>query len=241
LEHLFSKPAITASLAPPMNNVCSTTATIRCLPLYAIIWSCLFLGLFTTRASADMTPDPLAARAELEKLAVQMVTALQDPAVRQDVSRIQQLVDQILVPHIDFRASSHLVLGRHWKDASEAQRAAFIDEFQSFLVRFYTSALASYVDTGEVPMDVITFREAPRIKGERQVFVRSFIGQPDTEEIAIDYRMYWGNSWKVIDVSVDGISMVQSYRSSFNSTVKRKGLDELIAQLHERNGSFATN
>jgi phospholipid transport system substrate-binding protein len=170
-----------------------------------------------------------------------MVVALQDPAVRQDVQQIEQLVRRILVPHIDFRAASNLVLGPHWKDASETQRAAFITEFQAFLVRFYTGALASYVDSGEVPLDVMSFREEPRIKDERQVFVRSQVAQSGGDEVAVEYRMLWRDAWKVIDVSVAGISMVQSYRSNFNSTVKREGLDVLIAQLQQRNQSFATN
>ncbi len=59
--------------------------------------------------------------------------------------------------------------------------------------------------------------------------------------ILVEYRMYWRDSWKVIDVSIDGISIVQNYRSNFSSTVKREGLDVLIAQLHERNLSFAAN
>ncbi len=160
---------------------------------------------------------------------------------RSDPDGNLQLVDRVLVPHIDFRTSANLVLGPHWKDASEQQREAFIDEFRAFLVRFYAGALANYVDTAQVPADVISFTEDPRSKSARQVFVRSLVGRPGSDSVPVEYRMYWRDSWKVIDVSIDGISIVQNYRSNFSSTVKREGLDVLIAQLHERNLSFAAN
>lgn len=207
----------------------------------ALIYFGVALSVITGAASANVKADPKLARAQLEEVAKNMVAALQDPAVRQDLDQVELLVRRILVPHIDFRASSNLVLGPHWKAASEAQRAAFINEFQAFLVRFYTGALASYVDSDEVPTDIISFRDEPRTKSERQVFVRSHVGQSDSEAVAVEYRMLWRDAWKVIDVSVDGISMVQSYRSNFSSTIERQGLDVLIAQLQERNQSLSTN
>ena len=207
----------------------------------AVLYFGLVVAFSTSAAAPETEADPLLAQAQLVEVASNMITALQDPAVRQNVDQIEQLVRRVLVPHIDFRASSNLVLGPHWKAASEAQRAAFINEFQAFLVRFYTGALASYVDSDEIPMDLMAFRDEPRSKGPRQVFVRSHVGQSDGDKVAVEFRMLWRGMWKVIDVSVDGISMVQSYRSNFSTTVKRQGLDALIAQLQERNQSFATN
>lgn len=207
----------------------------------ALVVGGLFLASFSGHANTGAAPDPLAARTALEQVAAEMVTALQDPSVRTDVHKMRELVDRVLVPQIDFRTSSNLVLGAHWKEASEAQREAFMAEFQAFLVRFYTSALASYVDSEEVPIDIMSFNEEPRSKGERQVFVLSHVGQPGGEPVAVEYRMYWSDAWKVIDVSVDGISMVQTYRSNFTSTVKREGLDTLIAQLRERNETLAVD
>lgn len=191
--------------------------------------------------ATETSRSAAAARAALVSIADRMVTALQDPGVREDERQLQHLVVSELVPHIDFRISSNLVLGPHWKDANEAQRDAFITEFTAFLVRFYTSALASHVDSEAIPLDIMSFRDEPKIKDERQVVVRSYVAQADGEEVAVEYRMFWRDGWKVIDVSVGGISMVQNYRSSFTSTVQQQGLDALIAQLHERNNSFAAN
>jgi phospholipid transport system substrate-binding protein len=147
----------------------------------------------------------------------------------------------VLVPHIDFRVSSNLVLGAHWKDASESQRKAFMKEFQGFLVRFYTGALASYVDSADIPVDIMTFSDDVATRGANQALVRSRVGQASGDPVQVDYRMYWRDSWKVVDVSVAGISMVQNYRSNFTSTVKQHGIDALIAQLQERNRALALN
>lgn len=234
-------PALDATKSKLMKikTILAARAYPRALRGFAIGALCLFGAL----AHAESTPShPEAARAKLEGIAQQMVVSLQNPGVRQNVSALQQLVIDVLVPHIDFRVSANLVLGSHWKDATESQRIAFMNEFQSFLVRFYTGALASYVDSKEIPLDIMAFREAPIIKDAVQAKIRSHIGQADGEEVAVEYRMYWREgSWKVVDVSVAGISMVQSYRSSFTSTVKDKGLDALINQLHARNQSFASN
>ena len=190
---------------------------------------------------ADSSQSPEIAKATLKQISKEMVAGLQEPSVRQNVNEIRELVERLLVPHIDFRVSSNLVLGPHWTNASESQRSAFIDEFRAFLVRFYVGALASYVDSSAVPTDVMRFDEEPRVKNDRRLSILSKVGQANGEMVPVEYRMFYRESWKLIDVSVAGISIVQSYRSNFNSTVKRQGLDVLIAQLHERNSSFAAN
>lgn len=223
-----------------MNNR-SASSHVSARGLTGAIAFCLLCCLSTAAAATAEPPAATTAQSALESIAVRMVTALQDPAVRQDERQLEQLVRTELVPHIDFRVSANLVLGPHWDDASEAQRDAFIEEFRAFLVRFYTSALASHVDSKAIPVDIMSFREEPRVKDPRQVFVRSYVTQADGEEVAVEYRMFWREAWKVIDVSVAGISMVQNYRSNFTTTVKQQGLDALIAQLQERNRSFVAN
>ncbi len=222
-------------------NICSASSQVYARGFAGILAFCLLCTVSTVAVATAEPPAATTARSALESIASRMVTALQDPAVRQDERQLEQLVRTELVPHIDFRVSANLVLGPHWNDASEAQREAFIEEFRAFLVRFYTSALASHVDSKAIPVDIMSFREEPRVKDARQVFVRSYVTQAGGEEVAVEYRMFWRDAWKVIDVSVAGISMVQNYRSNFTTTVKQQGLDALIAQLQERNRSFAAN
>jgi len=206
----------------------------------AIVIACSIAAMVQC-AAADTPAKPDDARAALESIAEHMVNALQDPAVRQNEKRLRELVEAELVPHIDFRVSSNLVLGEYWEGATESQRDAFIGEFRSFLVRFYTSALASHVNSEAIAVDIMSFRDEPRVKGPRQVFVRSYVAQADGEEVAVEYRMFFREGWKVIDVSVAGISMVQTYRGNFTSVVRQQGIDTLIAQLYERNQSFLHN
>ena len=223
-----------------MPNAIPTSANALQRTVLALM-SLVVMSFLNPAVCAQTSNDPAAARIVLEKVASAMVSALQDPNVRQNQHKIQELVARVLVPKIDFRVSSNLVLGEYWGAATDPQRAAFIDEFQVFLVRFYAGALANYVNSSDVPADVMLFNQEPRIKDARQLIVPSVVSQPDGKSIAVDYRMFFRDSWKVIDVSVAGISMVQSYRSNFTSTVRDKGLDTLIAQLQERNQSFSAN
>ncbi len=186
-------------------------------------------------ARAAPPADPQDALVLLEKVATQMVTALRDPSGRGDVARLESLVDENLVPHINFRASSNLVLGKHWKTTSEIDRVAFIEEFRSFLVRFYTQALSGYVKTREIPQDLMVFDDKLRTKGGNQVLVTSRVKQPNGGDVNVVYRLLWANGWKVVDVSLGGISMVKNYQSSFASTVEKEGIQGLIAQLRARN------
>jgi phospholipid transport system substrate-binding protein len=220
-----------------LDSTCSRARGTFALPMLL----CLATLSLPVAATAEPDTGAAVAQATLERLSKDMVAGLQDPSVRQNVNEIRDLVERVLVPHIDFRVSSNLVLGPHWADASESQRTAFIDEFRSFLVRFYVGALASYVDSSGVPTDVMTFEDEPKLKNERQLTVFSKVGQANGDKVPVEYRFFLRESWKIIDVSVAGISMVQSYRSNFTSTVKNKGLDVLIAQLHERNLSFRAN
>ncbi len=182
--------------------------------------------------------DPQAARAMLETVAGDMMAALRDPHARGSTADLQALVEQHLVPHIDFEVSSALVLGKHWQDASASEREAFIHEFRAFLTRFYAQALSGYLKARDVPSDIIAFGDELRVKGDRQVLVSSTITQPGGTGFPVAYRLLWVDSWKVIDVNLGGISMVRNYQVSFSSTVANEGIGGLIAQLRSRNDAF---
>ena len=186
------------------------------------------------------TADPQNALVLGKTVAQQMLEALADDATRTDMAALRGIVDEYLVPHIDFRISSSLVLAQHWKTASEAQRIEFIHEFRAFLVRFYTEALGGYVKTNEIPSNLFEFSDEVDVKSERQVFITSKVKQPDGGAVPVVYRMVWNQAWRVVDVSLKGISMVKTYRANFVSTVESKGLDALIQQLKERNATLGT-
>jgi phospholipid transport system substrate-binding protein len=194
------------------------------------------LGLGMQIAAAEGV-ETAAALSMLEQIKGQMLTALQSPSVREDTSSLRTIVDQVLVPRIDFRAASQLILGAHWKAATSQQRDAFMREFREFLVRFYSSAMTGYITGAMVPENFMTFDATPLRESSNQLTLRSHVWPPSGASIPVDYRLYKSDSWRVIDVSVGGISLARNYRAGFDSTINASGLDELIADLAAKNAS----
>ncbi len=151
-------------------------------------------------------------------------------ALRQDPAKMFALVSEVIFPHFDFPIMAQWVLGTHWKEADEASRAEFVDQFRKLLVRTYATALLEFSDQAiTYPDDTAT------VKG-RTVEVRQEIDQSGSEPILIGYRLHSiGGNWKVFDVAVDGVSLVKTYRASFSSLIKDGGLPGLIAGLSEKN------
>ncbi len=200
------------------------------------------LGPGAGSVMAAAGPDPQAAHRLLTGVADDMIAELRNPAIRRDESSVSDLVNRVLVPHIDFEVTARLVLGKHWRAASAAQRAAFVQEFRGFVLRFYTTALADYVASNDVPRDIMAFQPVSAAEAERQMYVRSQVRQQNGQPVSVDYRMYWvDDTWKVVDVSVEGISMAVNYRTNFANEIRAKGIDGLIASLRERNAELASD
>jgi len=145
--------------------------------------------------------------------------------------RIYEVIHELVVPHFDFQSMSKWVLGSNWKAATDDQRSAFVSQFRTLLVRTYAKALLEYSD------EEIRFFPVESDPKSNLVVVRTEVNQPGGgSAIPIQYRMHVsGGEWKVVDVSVDGVSLVSTYRGSFASEIRKSGLDALIAKLSERN------
>jgi phospholipid transport system substrate-binding protein len=143
---------------------------------------------------------------------------------------IYSLVDDILVPHFDFDKITQAAVGPHWRKASPAQRKALTQSFREVLIRTYAQSLLNY--SGQ------DIRYLPVRPGQRDnmVTVSTEVREPGGPPIPIDYRMYLkGDAWKVYDVVIDNVSLVSNYRSSFDTRIRREGIDGLIARLAEMN------
>ncbi len=152
------------------------------------------------------------------------------PELQAKPEKIYQLVEQIVLPRFDFKRMSRLALGRHWRRASEAQRLAFTDAFRELLVRTYATALLNYSD------EEIVYKPLRQTSGAENVTVNTLVSEPGGTPVPIDYRLHLENEeWKVYDVSVDGISLVSNYRSSFASQIRRYQMDGLIQRLQSMN------
>jgi phospholipid transport system substrate-binding protein len=151
-------------------------------------------------------------------------------ALRQDPAKMYALVAEVIFPHFDFPIMAQWVLGSHWKEADEASREEFVQQFRKLLVRTYATALLEFSDQEiNYPDDNATIRD-------RTAEVRQKIGQSGSEPILLGYRLHKvGDAWKVFDVAVDGVSLVRTYRASFSSLIKDDGLQGLIAGLSVKN------
>jgi phospholipid transport system substrate-binding protein len=151
-------------------------------------------------------------------------------AYRENPESIYQLVDQVVLPHFDFSAMTDLALGNYRDQVSAEQRPTIVNEFRLLLVRTYSSALLEYTD------QELTYLPMEGSVEDGKVVVRTEIAQAGGFPIPIDYSLRRGNDgWKVFDISVDEVSLVTNYRSSFARAIKKDGVDGLIKTLQTRN------
>lgn len=144
--------------------------------------------------------------------------------------RVYDMVNELVIPHFDFASMSKWVLGKNWRKATDDERLQFTDEFKTLLVRTYAKALLEYSD------QEIKYLEELNSTKSNLVVVKTEISQSGSSSIPINYRMHVsGGGWKVIDVAVDGVSLVSTYRGEFASHIRKNGISNLIAKLAERN------
>ncbi len=198
----------------------------------------LLLSLLPGAAQAvGMPPERILAQATDE-----MITALRQERemVQAEPTHLFDLVDRVLSPHIDFPRMSRWVLGRYWQQATPDQQQRFMASFRLLLVRFYTSALLEdpqRLDNLIARADgLITYLPTDIPADAETVPVRSEVHMPNGQVVPVHFQMHRKDGeWKVFDVSVEGVSVVTNYRSSFASEIQQHGLDRLIEQLDERN------
>lgn len=149
---------------------------------------------------------------------------------------VYDLVNELVIPHFDFVSMSRWVLGKNWKSASESQRSEFIEQFKTLLVRTYARALLEYSgqDIKYLPME-----KNPK---KNLAVVKTMMTSSGAQPFPIHYRMHQKNEeWKVVDVAVDGVSLVSTYRGSFATQIKKNGFDSLIKALSDKNARLATS
>lgn len=147
-----------------------------------------------------------------------------------DKQRAMKLAEEKILPHVDFQEATRLAVGRAWRDASPEQKKKLVDEFRSMLVRTYSNALQAY--EGQ-EMKVLPSRNKP---GDTEATVRNQFVRAGGKPVSIDYQMRkTDGGWKIYDITVEGISLVLTYRSEFDQVVKQEGIDGLIKRLSQKN------
>jgi phospholipid transport system substrate-binding protein len=151
-----------------------------------------------------------------------------------DVGKIAALVDQKIMPFVDFQRMTASAVGRNWRSATPDQQAKIQAEFKTLLVRTYAGALSQVRNH---TIDVKRLRAAPT---DTEVVVKSELKSGSQQPIALDYRLEkTAQGWRVYDMNVMGVWLVETYRADFGSVINAGGIDSLIAKLQERNAANA--
>jgi phospholipid transport system substrate-binding protein len=148
-----------------------------------------------------------------------------------DTRKAGDLIETKIVPHFDFTRMARIAMARNWRAATPEQQKELAAEFKTLLVRTYSTALTNYRDQ---EIDYKPLRAKPE---DTEVTVKSEVKQSGSSQpVPIDYEMEkTSNGWKVYDVKVDGVSLVTTYRDTFASEVREKGIDGLIKSLAAKN------
>jgi phospholipid transport system substrate-binding protein len=186
-------------------------------------------------ASVLATPNPQDDPPQfVQAVADQLLVVIKnDPqAKQQNIARVNEIVDQYIMPYIDFERTTRLAAGKYWREANDAQKQALSAAFKNTLIRTYSGALTK-VDNGTT-MEVLPFRgEADA----NDVVVRSQVVQStNTQPIRVDYRLRREpEGWRIYDINVENVWLIQNYRNQFAQEINRSGIDGLIVALNERN------
>ncbi len=196
--------------------------------LLTLALTALALSATSAANAADVAPD-----AFVQKLSTDVIDAVKaDKAIQSgDVSRIVALVDAKVMPNVNFPRMTAAVVGRNWRSATPEQQAKLQAEFKTLLVRTYAGALT------QVKEHAVEMRPLRANAGDTDIVVRTLVrGRGDP--IQLDYRLEKaGESWKIYDVNVLGVWMVEQYRNSFAQEIGTSGIDGLITKLADKNKS----
>jgi phospholipid transport system substrate-binding protein len=182
-------------------------------------------------ARAETAPDAL-----IKQVSTDVLDAVKaDKSIQAgDVQKVVALVDVKVMPHINFQRMTASAVGRYWRQATPEQQKRLQEEFKTLLVRTYSGALAQVKDQ---TVALKPMRSTPQ---DTEVVVRTEVrGKGDP--VQLDYRLEKsGDAWKIYDVNVLGVWLVENYRNSFSQEIGASGIDGLIAKLAERNKAAAT-
>ena len=203
--------------------------------LAATLAAALALGMGTALPAhaADEAPDVL-----VQRLSTEVLDALRaDKAIKAgDIDKIIVLVDKTIMPNVNFRRMTAAAVGPGWRQASPEQQKRLQEEFKPLLVRTYAGALAQVSD------QTIQLKPLRAAADDKEVLVRSEI-KGSGESIQLDYRLEktpgQGAGWRIYNLNVLGVWLVETYRSQFAQEINAKGIDGLISTLAARNKANA--
>lgn len=186
----------------------------------------LAVGLLVSGSSVSATPETAGARQVVDTTINEVLAVLREPGLESParVARIEAVARE----HFDFETMSRLVLKRSWKKFSDAQKTEFVDAFRDHLSASYGTRIDRYEQ-----QDVEVTGERAEPRGDVTIMTRIVGGSAD--DVTMDYRLRErGGSWRVIDVKIEGVSLISSFRSQFKEVLSRGGPEEVLRRLKEK-------
>jgi phospholipid transport system substrate-binding protein len=194
-----------------------------------------FITVFAMRTPlAEQIESPLAL---LQKTSNDVISVLKQKAdeLEKHPEQIYDLVNQYIIPHLDDVTMAKLALGKNWNKASREQKIELVEQFRTLLVRTYGKSLLEYRN------QTINFFPLRLNDGADKAEVKSEVQQPGAPSIPVSYSLRLkDNAWKVYDLSIDGVSLVTSYRGTFAQEVRKSGIDGLLQLLRDKNSKVSS-
>ena len=199
---------------------------------FAVLLSSLFLvaGAVNAQAVDQSTPDGLIKTVVSDVMA----SVKSDPEIQKgNIPRIVDLVEKKIVPYTDMRRTTEMAMGPNWKKATPEQQAQLVGEFKNLLIRTYSGALSQLRD------QTIQFKPLRAAPDDKEVVVKTVvIGRGDP--VPLDYRLEkTANGWKVYDMNIMGVWLVEAYRNQFANQISQNGVEGLVKFLQDRNKQLA--
>lgn len=195
-----------------------------------LLAAALGAGAWPVVHAAEEAPDAMIRRTSDEVLSqLKSDKGLQSG----DINKVMALVDTKIMPNVNFQRMTASAVGPAWRQASPEQQKKLQEEFKTLLVRTYSGALTQVAD------ETINVKPLRAAATDTEVVVRTEV-RGRGEPIQLDYRLEkTPTGWKIFNLNVLGVWLVETYRSQFSQEVNAKGIDGLIAALEQRNKSNA--
>jgi phospholipid transport system substrate-binding protein len=196
----------------------------------ALAFSAMFIS---HSASAQEAPDALVKRLSYEILEI----IKSDKELKAgNPRRVQEVVASKLLPHLNFRKTTSITVGRHWREATPEQQEQLTEEFRNLLIYTYSGALSQ---VGDQKLEIRPLRGS---LSDDDVEVRTYVIQSGREPVEVNYRLEkTQEGWKIYDVSVFGAWLTEAYKNTFSAEVSRGGIEGLLRTLQQKNRQLASN
>ncbi len=208
-----------------------TSTTSKTKSDIAALCAAIIASLGAGAAVGATTTPPDSAKALIEKTVAQVLNVLRDES--RTVAKQRLELEKIAHARFDFRTMARLVLARDWKRLDAAKRDEFVDQFTTYLANDYGARIERYEQE-----EVKVMGEQPKPRGDVEVRTKIVGGQ--NNGAIVDYRMRKGkDGWRIIDVVIEGISLVANFRDQFREVIARGGPEALLQKLREKNAAAA--